>query len=100
MSRSLRSRHNKYGINMKLWGGDSDKKDKQKANRKFRRYSKMHAKMSILYEEDMFKYNNIKDVSDTWDFRSDGLASYMSFNERKYNNELFTKEEINKYRSK
>ena len=49
MSRSLRSRHNKYGINMKLWGGDSDKKDKQKANRKFRRYSKMHAKMSILY---------------------------------------------------
>jgi hypothetical protein len=80
---------------MKIWGGDSDKKDKRVANRKFRRQSKMHAKLSALFEDDKFKYYHIRDVSDTWNFCSDGLAHYFSINNSKY-----TKEEINKYRSK
>ena len=30
MSRSIVTRHNKNGVIIKLWGGGSDKKDKQK----------------------------------------------------------------------
>ena len=40
MSRSIVTRYNKNGVIIKLWGGCSDKKDKQKANRSFRRLSK------------------------------------------------------------
>lgn len=78
---------------MKLWGGDSDKKDKQKANRSFRRSNRMDAKRSLLQEEDLFKYHNIKEISDTWSFRSDGLSHYWDISD-------YDKEEFNKIKSK
>lgn len=81
MSKSIVSRHYKNAVIMKLWGGDSDKKDKQKANRSFRRLSKMDAKKSLLTEEDEFKYHNIKETSDTWNFRSDGLSHYLDISD-------------------
>ena len=85
---------------MKLWGGDSDKRDKTSSNKKFRRRNKMDAKLSVITLEDMFRHHHIRDVSDTWNFRSDGLAGYMSFLNKKYHGEEYTKEEIAKYKSK
>lgn len=78
---------------MKLWGGDSDKKDKQKANRSFRRLSRMDAKRSTLLEEDAFKYYDMKEISDTWSFRSDGLSHYWDISN-------YDKEEFNRLKSK
>ena len=78
---------------MKLWGGDSDKKDKQKANRSFRRLSRMDAKRSTLFEEDVFKYHDMKEISDTWSFRSDGLSHYWDISD-------CDKEEFNRLKSK
>lgn len=78
---------------MKFWGGDSDKKDKQKANRSFRRSNKMDAKKSTLTEDDEFKYHDIREISDTWAFRSDGLSHYWNISD-------YEKEEFNKLKSK
>lgn len=96
MSRSFRNRHTKNAVIIKI-GGDSDKKDKRVANRKFRRYSRI-----CLYIEDFDKLpNSIRDVSDTWNFRSDGLAYYMDLNKRsKYSNECLTELEKIHYKSK
>lgn len=93
MSRSIVTRHNKKAVKAKFWGGDSDKKDKQKANRSFRRLCKVDAKRSLLAEEDLFKYHDIKEVSDTWSFRSDGLSHYWDISD-------YEKEEYNKLKSK
>ncbi len=79
MSRSIRNRHNKNGVNLKI-GGDSDKKDKRIANRKFRRKESLEERETLLTQEDMFQTNDIKDVSNTWSFSSDGLAYYTDFN--------------------
>ena len=87
MSRSIVTKHNKKGIKAKIYGGDSDKKDKQSANRSFRRSNKMDAKESTLEGEDRFKYHDIREVSDTWDFRSDGLSYYLdisNYDEKEY----------------
>lgn len=78
---------------MKFWGGDSDKKDKQKANRSFRRSNKMDAKKSTLVKDDEFKYHDIREISDTWSFRSDGLSHYWNISD-------YEKEEFNKLKSK
>lgn len=93
MSRSIVTRKNKKAVIMKFWGGDSDKKDKQTANRSFRRQNRMDAKLSTLNEEDNFKHHSIKDVSDTWSFRSDGLSNYFDISN-------YDKEEYNKIKSK
>jgi hypothetical protein len=93
MSRSIVSRHNKNAVIMKFWGGDSDKKDKQKANRSFRRSNKMDAKKSTLVKDDEFKYHDIREISDTWSFRSDGLSHYWNISD-------YEKEEFNKLKSK
>lgn len=78
---------------MKFWGGDSDKKDKQKTNRSFRRSNKMDAKKSVLNERDEFRYHNIKEISDTWSFRSDGLSHYWNISD-------YDQEEFNRLKSK
>ena len=93
MSRSIVTRHNKNGVIIKLWGGGSDKKDKQKANRSFRRLSKIDVKRSKLESDDMFNYHHIKEISDTWSFRSDGLSYYYDISD-------VSKDERNKIKSK
>lgn len=58
----------------------SDKKDKTLANKSFRRKTRiaMH-----LGDEDKLP-NDIKDVSDTWSFNSDGRAVYCPDLNEKY----------------
>lgn len=78
MGKSLRSRHDKYGVIIKFCGR-SDKKDKRIANRKFRRKSK-----TKLLELDETKLpNSIREVSNTWSFSLDGLAYYVKFSKRR-----------------
>ena len=100
MSKSIRNRHNKNGCYVKFFGGDSDKKDKVASNKKFRRRNKMDAKLSTLTLEDMFKHHSIRDVSDVWNFRSDGLANYVNKNGTKYSQRSFEDDEWTKYKSK
>lgn len=58
---------------MKIGGRrDSDKKDRSLANRMFRRRTK--AALKSGYEEKLPQ--TLRDVSDTWNFSSDGLAIY------------------------
>jgi len=52
--------------------GGSNKVDKQIANRKFRRRTKSALSNENYDEVPM----NMKEVSDTWDFTTDGLAYY------------------------
>lgn len=92
MSRSLKTRHLKNGTFIS-WCGGSNKKDKRIANRKFRRLSNMDAKLSILNDMDMFSVHDLKDVSNPWNFSTDGLAQYITFTNK-------CNEEIRKYRMK
>ncbi len=58
----------------------SDKKDKVAANKNFRRKTKI-----ALHTEDEKRLpQDIKDVSDNWDFNSDGRAYYIPDLEEKY----------------
>lgn len=52
----------------------SDKKDKVSANKKLRRKTRQ----MIGIGEDEEKLPNIRDVSDTWNFSSDGGATYWT----------------------
>lgn len=99
MSRSIRNRHNKYGVNLKICG-ESDKKDKRIANRKFRRRETLEEKETLYALEDMFETINIKDVSNTWSFSSDGLAYYVKLNETNRWRGPIPKNERYKYRNK
>lgn len=92
MSRSYRNKNIKDAVIHKM-GGDSNKKDKRIANRKFRRLNNMNAKKSVLTEDDEFEAHNLKDVSNTYEFSSDGLAYYWDL--KKYN-----KSEKNRIKSK
>ena len=85
---------------MKFFGGDSDKKDKVASNKKFRRHNRMDAKLSTLTLEDKFRHHSIKDVSDVWNFRSDGLVYYVPKNGTKYSQHSFEDDEWNRYKSK
>ena len=49
MSRSIRNRHNKYGVNLKI-SGNSDKKSKRIANRKFRRKETLEEKNTLILQ--------------------------------------------------
>ncbi len=82
MSRSIRNKHDKYGVNLKMCS-DSNKKDKRLANRKFRRIEAKEARETLIQEEDKFTVNDINEVSNTWDFSSDGLAYYVKLNDTK-----------------
>ena len=95
MGKSLRNRHDKYGVIIKICGR-SDKKDKRIANRKFRRKSK-----TKLIELDETKLpNNIREVSNTWNFRSDGLAYYVKFSKRRRFFDMYSDLEIKRLRGK
>lgn len=77
MGKSVKNRHDKYGTFVKICGV-SDKKDKRLANRKFRRYSKI----DIYDPENDNIVHDLKEVSDVYDFNSDGLAVYINFSQR------------------
>lgn len=95
MSKSIRNRHNNSGVFIKN-GGDSDKKDKRVANRKFRRCTRIH--LSQL--DDAKIPQSIRDVSDTWNFRSDGLAMYVKRYSSSRYRYSFEDDEWQKYKSK
>lgn len=79
MSKSFRNRHDKNGVNLKITG-ESNKKDKQIANRKFRRKESKESRDTLLQEEDMFVTSDIKDVSNNYNFSSDGNPIYFNLN--------------------
>ena len=99
MSRSVRNRHDKKGVYLKICG-KSDKKDKTIANRKFRRHETEESRKTLLEGEDSFKTNDIKDVSNNWNFSSDGGALYMEFDASKKWRGPIDKDEQYKYRNK
>ena len=99
MSRSIRNRHDKNGVYLK-WCGKSDKKDKRIANRKFRRQEHIEEKETLLEGEDKFETTDIKDVSNNYDFSSDGGANYVGFNEVKRWRGPIEKEEQYRFRNK
>lgn len=98
MSRSVRNRHDKKGVHLKC--GSSNKKDKTIANRKFRRYETEESRKTLLEGEDKFKTTDIKDVSNNWDFSSDGVAHYMEFDSSNKWIGTIDKDEQYKYRNK
>ena len=66
---------------MKLGGRkQSDKKDKIAANKKFRRSTRQ----AVQEEREDKIPKTIREVSDTWDFNSDGLAIYNKDLPEKY----------------
>ncbi len=83
MSKSIRNKHDKNGVMLKI-GGDSNKKDKRIANRKFRRHEKMEEKETLREQENMFQTTDIKDVSNIWAFSSDGRAIYINLNKTRW----------------
>ena len=99
MSRSIRNRHNKNGVKIK-WCGNSNKKDKRLANRKFRRHEHINEKETLISKEDEFKVNDIKDVSDIYNFRSDGSPSYVDFSKSTRWRGPIEKDEQYKYKNK
>ena len=99
MSRSVRNRHDKNGVYLK-WCGKSDKKDKRIANRKFRRQEHIEEKATLIEGEDKFKTTDIKDISNNWDFSSDGGAGYMLFNKTTRWRDPIKQEEQYRYRNK
>ena len=62
------------------WCSGSNKKDKIAANRIFRRINKILLKK----DPDKIKYR-LREVSDTYDFATDGLAYYVKSNIAGYN---------------
>lgn len=62
------------------YGGDSDKKYRTIANKKLRRVNKL--KLIQDPEDENFKI--LREVSDTWEFPSDGLAYYSKNCDKKW----------------
>ena len=56
------------------YGGDSDKKYRTIANRKLRKINKLRLKK----DPESGEFKILREVSDTWNFASDGLAYYQS----------------------
>ncbi len=76
MSRSRHSRH-VPGYYQSWVCYFSNKKDKQKANRLFRRRNNILAHQATISGDDEEFLHNIRETSDVWDFASDGLAEYF-----------------------
>ena len=72
MSKSYKKPYVKYG-------GDSDKKSKRIANKKFRRINKIK-----LIKDPNGTFKLMREVSNTWDFASDGLAHYVKNPDKKW----------------
>ena len=88
MSRSIKDRHEHYGMHCNFIGYKSNKESKRLANRKFRRSNSMDEQLSKLNEDDSFRFHHIRHVSDNWNFASDGMKYYVSFTKRR--GHLFT----------
>ena len=70
---------------MKMYGGDSDKQDKQRANRAFRRLSKMRVQKAIMSDEDEVSIPvDMDEVSNVYSFSSDGGAYYREKKKKKF----------------
>ena len=70
---------------MKMYGGDSDKKDKRLANRAFRRLSKIRAQKVIMSDEDEVNIPvDMDEVSNVYSFSSDGGAYYREDLDEKF----------------
>jgi len=88
MSRSFRNRrfHGKGGFTSFV-GYTSNKEDKVLANKRLR-----HRNNQILRDihdidklvEDKFPLMTLREVSDVWDFASDGLQHYKDYNGSRY----------------
>lgn len=73
----------------------SNKKDKLAANRRFRRRSRMIANK----DDGDGVYPIMREVSNTWDFSSDGLAYYHSNNARSWQKD-YNEEDIKRFTRK
>jgi hypothetical protein len=70
---------------IKICGGDSDKKDKQLANRAFRRLSKMRVQKVVMSDEDDVNIPvDMDEVSNVYSFSSDGGAYYREDLDEKF----------------
>lgn len=70
---------------MKMYGRDSDKQDKQRANRAFRRLSKMRVQKAVMSDE--YEVNipmDMDEVSNVYSFSSDGGAYYREDLDEKF----------------
>lgn len=82
MSRSERNRKEKNGVFTTWAYCKSNKQDKQIANRKFRRKSKID-----IHYIDKELAHSLKEVSNTFNFASDGLAFYSPYDDKYYQTE-------------
>lgn len=82
MSKSERNRKEKKGVFTTWTSYKSNKQDKQIANRKFRRKSKVD-----IHNIDKEPLHSLKEVSNTFSFASDGLAFYSSYDNNYYQTE-------------
>lgn len=70
---------------IKMYGGDSDKKDKRLANRAFRRLSKIRVQKVIMSDEDEVSIPvDMDEVSNVYSFSSDGGAYYREDLDEKF----------------
>lgn len=82
MSRSFKKSCNNFGGYCGFACYFSNKKAKRQANQRFRTVSKRQLK-KIINLDDLDEDNNIykvREVSNVWDFPSDGLAHYIRYN--------------------
>ncbi len=101
MSRSVKSRKEKHGAFISYVCYFSNKKDKRLANQRFRTTERNQLRKMVSDDElDRDPVKNIREVSDVWNFDSDGLAHYISFLDKGYDGEEWTRDEIRKYRMK
>lgn len=97
MSKSIKNRHNKYGTFIKICGGGSNKKDKSIANKKFRRLSKLNK----YNPEDCKLVYDLDEVSNVYNFSSDGLSIYIQFSKgSRWRNEPYSEYDKIRYRRK
>lgn len=70
---------------IKMYGRDSDKKDKRLANRAFRRLSKIRVQKVIMSNEDEVSIPvDMDEVSNVYSFSSDGGAYYREDLDEKF----------------
>ena len=79
------SRSRRKTKEMKMYGGDTAKQDKQRTNRAFRRLSKMRVQKAIMSDEDEVSIPvDMDEVSNVYSFSSDGGAYYREDLDEKF----------------
>ena len=70
---------------MKMYGGDSDKKDKRLANRAFRRLTKMKVQETIMSDDDNVNIPvDMDEVSNVYTYSYDVGAYYCEKKKKKF----------------